>query len=133
MNTHATQRGAVKTRIGLALAVVLVGLIAVGPAQAARRVGRYQPVSAPVVASALAGANIAIAQGARHVGKAVSSSAAGIGAGVSALVAMAALLGIGVILALTSRPLAAASSGSSVGSIDALSDRSSQHSTLHAA
>jgi len=67
VNTHATQRGAVKTRIGLALAVVLVGLIAVGPAQAARRVGRYQPVSAPVVASALAGANIAIAQGARCI------------------------------------------------------------------
>ena len=49
---HATQRGTAKTRIGLALAVVLVSLTVVGPAQAARHSGRYQPVNATAVVAA---------------------------------------------------------------------------------
>ena len=157
MNAFATQRGAAKTRIGLALAVVMVSLIAVGPAQAARHVGRYQPVratavvaataattqavrhvarfqpvSAPVVVSALTRANIAIAQSARHIGKAFVVSASGTGAGVSALIVMFALLVIGLILALTSRPLAT-SSKSFAGPVTLRRARSSQHSTRHAA
>jgi hypothetical protein len=156
VNMHATQRGAAKARIGLALAVVLVSLIAVGPAQAAphagriqpvsapavvaaaataqaaRHVARFQPVSAPVVASALTGANMAIAHGGRHVGKAFVVSASGSGAGETALVATFALLAIGLILALTSRPLAAGSA-SSAGLVTLRPERSPQTSTEHAA
>ena len=144
-------------RIGLALAVMLVTLIAVGPAQAAQHAGRYQPVKAtavvaaaattqaarhvarfqpvgaPVVVSALTSARIAIAHSARHIGKAFAASASGTGAGVSALIAMFALLAIGIILALTSRPLTAASSGSSAGPVTLRRARSSQHSTRRAA
>ena len=132
MNVFATQRGAAKARIGLALAVMLVTLIAVGPAQAARHVGRYQPVSTPVVNSALARTNIAIAHTARHVGKAFSVGASGSGAGETALIATFALLAIGLILALMSRPLVA-SSESSVGPATQRRERSSQHSARHAA
>jgi hypothetical protein len=158
VNTHATQRGTARTRIGLALAVVLVSLMAVGPAQAARHAGRYQPVgstaavaaaattqtarhvarfqpvSTPVVISALAGAKIAIAHPARHIGKAFAAGASETGAGVSALIATFALLAIGLILALTSRPLTAASSSESpAGPVTLRRARSSQHSTRHAA
>jgi hypothetical protein len=155
VSIHATQRGTAKTRIGLALAVVLVSLIAVGPAQAAmhagryqpvnattvvaatttqaaRQVARFQPVSAPVVVPALAQANVTIAQTVRHVGKAFSVSAFGTGAGVTALIATLALLAIGVILALTSRPLAA-SSESSARPVTLRPKQSTQHSTRHAA
>jgi hypothetical protein len=157
VSIHTTQRGTAKTRIGLALAVMLVTLIAVGPAQAAQHAGRYQPVKAtavvaataattqaarhvarfqpvsePVVVSALTSANIAIAQTARHVGRAVSVTASGTGAGVSALIATFALLAIGLILALTSRPLAA-SSASSARPVTLRPRQSTQHSTRHAA
>ena len=155
VNIDATQRGTAKTRIGLALAVMLVTLIAVGPAQAARPAGRYQPVdsaaavaaattqaarhvarfqpvSEPVVVSALTSAKIAIGQTARRVGKAVSVTSSGTGAGVSALIATFALLAIGIILALTSRPLAA-SSASSAGPVTLRRARNPQHSERHAA
>jgi len=153
----ATQRGADEARIILTLTVVMVSLVAVGPAQAARHVGRYQPfsatavvaataattqaarhvakfqpVSARVVVSALAKADIAIAQSARHIGKAFSASAAGTGAGVEALIAMAALLAVGLILALTSRPLAAGSA-SSAGPVALRLKGRPQQSTRHAA
>ena len=115
---------------GQRLAQTLV--VAATTTQAARQVARFQPVSAPVVVSALTSAKIAIAHSARHIGKAFAVGASGTGAGVSALIATFALLAIGLILALTSRPLAA-SSASSASPVTLRPDRSTQHSRRHAA